>query len=182
MTIVSRKARLNTTDETNLIKALQDVGLEFSEAYFQHDRIFLPRGYRSGSRLPRMVLRTKVPVGKSVSYRLILKRETEQRGAAAVYATHITNYAETVHMLQQLGFGHKADIELGRQEINMGQGVMLYLDEVKGLGKYLKVEVAKADDVEATAETTDELLEIMKLLGIREKTITADSYRSLLRG
>ncbi|MDR1032516.1 MAG: CYTH domain-containing protein [Candidatus Nomurabacteria bacterium] len=177
MKLISLKSKLKST--ANLLKALSDVDLEFSEVYYQHDRVFLPRGYEEGSGLPRMVIRTYVPDGKDADYRLIVKRHSGGKGSDVVHSTLVADYTETVHILHQLGFSYAGEVAKHRQELDMEQGITLYLDKVEGLGTYLKLEsrVAKNESVE---DVQSDLSQILQVLGIKEEDIFAESYRGLL--
>ncbi|MDR0398008.1 MAG: CYTH domain-containing protein [Candidatus Nomurabacteria bacterium] len=177
MRLISLKTKLKNT--TNLLKTLKDVGLSFGEAYYQHDRVFLPRGYKEGSGLPRMIIRTYVPDGKEADYKLIVKRHSGGKGADVVHSTLVMDYTETVHMLHQLGFSHAGDVAKHRQELDMERGIALYLDKVDGLGTFLKLEsqVGKDDGVE---DVQADLSQILQAMDIKEDDIFAESYRSLL--
>ena len=38
---------------------LSDIDLDFSAIYWQHDRVYIPRGYKKNSNYPRLVMRTE---------------------------------------------------------------------------------------------------------------------------
>jgi adenylate cyclase class IV len=177
MRLISLKTKLKNT--TNLLKTLQDIGMQFGEAYYQHDRVFLPRGYEEGSGLPRMIIRTYVPDSKDADYRLIVKRHSGGKGADVAHSTLIADYTETVHLLHQLGFSYAGEVAKHRQELSMEQGITLFLDKVDSLGTYLKLEsrVGKDDSVE---DVRADLSQILQAMGISEQDIFAESYRSLL--
>lgn len=177
MRLISLKVKLKGTSD--LLKTLGDVDLEFGEVYYQHDRVFLPRGYEEGSGLPRMIIRTYVPDSKDADYRLIVKRHSGGKGADIVHSTLVSDYTEMVHILHQLGFSHAGDVAKHRQELDMERGVTLYLDKIDGLGTYLKLEsrVSKDDGVE---DVRADLSQILQAMGMREEDIFVESYRSLL--
>ena len=54
---------------------LSDIGLDFSAMYWQHDRVYVPRGYKPGMNFPRLVMTTEVKaVDKPAEYTLVLRR------------------------------------------------------------------------------------------------------------
>ena len=70
------KAKL--LDKTQFVAMLADIGMEFSEPFWQHDRVFLPRGYERGKNMPRMYLRTIVKdTSRPAAYALVLRRHIE---------------------------------------------------------------------------------------------------------
>ena len=177
MRLISMKAKLKKTSD--IIKTLADVDLAFGEIYYQHDRVFLPRGYEEGSGLPRMIIRTYVPDGKNADYRLIVKRHSGGKGADVVHSTLVADYTETAHMLHQLGFQYAGEVAKHRQELYMERGITLYLDKIDSLGTYLKLEsrVGKDDGVE---DVREDLSQILQAMGVGKDDIFTESYRSLL--
>ena len=52
------KMKLNS--RSDFIATLGEINLEFSEPYWQHDRIFVPRNFNRDKSMPRLSLRTIV--------------------------------------------------------------------------------------------------------------------------
>ena len=62
-------------------KRMKEIELEFEPTLYQHDRVYVPRGYKRGMSLPRLVMRTEMKtVDKPAKYKLILKRHIEDSG------------------------------------------------------------------------------------------------------
>lgn len=135
---------------------LSDIEFDFSPVYWQHDRVYVPRGYRKGMNFPRMIMRTEMKaVDRPPKYELILKRHIEDSGLDVVYATPVRDYMEAVGIIQQLGFKLIAEVSKKRQEIKMAEGTVLYLDKVEGMnGFFSKIEtvVTEKDSVERLRE------------------------------
>ena len=54
---------------------LAEIDLDFSPIYWQHDRVYLPRGYKRGMNLPRLIMRTEMKaVDRPPKYFLLLRR------------------------------------------------------------------------------------------------------------
>ena len=60
---------------------LSDIEFDFSPVYWQHDRVYVPRGYKRGENYPRMIMRTEMKaVDRPPRYFIILKRHIEDSG------------------------------------------------------------------------------------------------------
>lgn len=159
------KCKLKNRDDFE--QKLSDIDLDFSTTYWQHDRIYVPRGYKRGMNLPRLILRTEMrAVDKPAKYYLILRRHIEDSGIDIVEETLIKDYTATANMIMQLGFKQIAEVSRRRQDLKMGEGTFIYLDKVENLpGYYAKIESALTDsdsaidarlDLEKTFETLGE--------------------------
>ncbi len=147
---------------------LSDIELDFSSVYWQHDRVYVPRGYRRNLNLPRLVMRTEMhAVDEAPKYSLILRRHIEDSGVDIVEETPVTDYATTVNIILQLGFKPAGEVSRRRQELEMGAGNIIYLDEIDGREgeHYAKIESILVDgdsvtevklDLEKTFKTLDE--------------------------
>lgn len=112
-----------------LEKRLEDIGLEFSPVYWQHDRVYVPRGYKGRSNFPRLVMRTEMhAVDESPEYLLSLRRHIEDSGVDIIEDTKLTDYEGMVNIILQLGFKQFGEVSRRRQEIKMSDTTMLYLD------------------------------------------------------
>ena len=110
---------------------LSDIDLDFSAIYWQHDRIYVPRGYKKGLNFPRLVMRTEMhAVDEPPKYSLILKRHIEDSGVDVVETTTVEDYANTVNIILQLGFKLAAEVPRRRQELIMGEDTKIYLDQI----------------------------------------------------
>ena len=146
---------------------LSDIDLDFSAIYWQHDRVYVPRGYKRGMNLPRLVMRTEMKaVDKPPKYSLILRRHIEDSGVDVVEETSIKDYENTVNIILQLGFKPVGEVSRRRQSLDMGEGTYIYLDKIDNKpGYYAKIEsnlaatdsiVAAREDLKKTFETLGE--------------------------
>ena len=146
---------------------LSDIDLDFSSIYWQHDRIYVPRGYKRGMNLPRLVMRTEMKaVDKPPKYSLILRRHIEDSGIDVVEETSIKDYENTVNIILQLGFKPAGEVSRRRQDLKMGEGTYIYLDKIETQpGYYAKIEsnlaandsvAAAKSDLQKTFETLGE--------------------------
>lgn len=159
------KCQLSSSDKFE--KKLSDIDLDFSPIYWQHDRVYVPRNYKRGMNLPRLIVRTNMKaVDVSPEYLLILKRHIEDSGVDVVEETDIKDYASVVNIILQLGFKLAAEVSRRRQELKMGEGTYIYLDKIDNQpGYYAKIEsdlsaedsvTAAREDLKKTFETLGE--------------------------
>ena len=159
------KCKLSSRDKFE--EKLSDIDLDFSAIYWQHDRVYVPRGYKRGMNLPRLVMRTEMKaVDKPPKYSLILRRHIEDSGVDVVEETPIKDYENTVNIILQLGFKPAGEVSRHRQELKMGEGTYIYLDKIDGKnGYYAKIEsnlaandsvAAAKSDLQKTFETLGE--------------------------
>ncbi len=134
------KCKLGNRD--NFEQKLSDIDLDFSQIYWQHDRIYIPRDYKKNSNYPRLIVRTEMrAVDKPAKYTLILRRHIEDSGVDIVEETLVKDYENTVNIILQLGFKLVGEISRRRQDLKMGEGTNIYLDKVENLpGYYAKIE------------------------------------------
>ena len=86
----------------NFEDKLSEIDLDFGAMYWQHDRIYVPRGYKRSMNLPRLVMRTEMKaVDEPPKYSLILKRHIEDSGVDIVETTPVEDYANTVNIILQ---------------------------------------------------------------------------------
>ena len=162
-------------NKTNLIKNIQAAGHDFGRPIFQHDRVFLPRGYEPSRKLPKMLLRTEIIDPKRKPwYQLVQKRHIEAENVDLIFTTGILNYSDTGNMLQQLGFEIRAEVMRNRQKLQV-EDTVFYLDDVEGLGTYIKLERAlgKGENEPAVRQ---ELWDVLRVLGIDETNNEPDTY------
>ena len=167
------KAKLSGRDKFE--KKLNDIDMDFSPIYWQHDRVYVPREYKKGMNYPRMIMRTEMKaVDKPASYYLILKRHIEDSGIDIVEDTPIKDYEEMVNIILQLGFKLKKEVSRRRQEIQMGDETVMYLDNVEGTsGYFAKIETV-LNDGESVAEVRKDLVDTLAVLG--EKNLVDSAY------
>ncbi|MBQ9485103.1 hypothetical protein IJU85_03335 [Candidatus Saccharibacteria bacterium] len=149
------KCRLD--DRDGFENKLSEIDLDFGAIYWQHDRVYVPRGYKRGLNLPRLVMRTEMKaVDEPPKYSLILKRHIEDSTVDIVETTPVEDYANTVNIILQLGFKPVAEVSRRRQELMMGPGTKIYLDEIDGR------------DGEAYAKIESEITASDSIIGARE--------------
>ena len=162
-------------DRDRFERKLSDIDRDFSPIYWQHDRIYVPRGYKHGANFPRLIMRTEVrATDMPARYTLILRRHIEDSGVDLVEATPVTNYVEMVNIILQLGFKQQTEISRQRQEIQMDDQNVIYLDAVEGHdGYYAKMEAVLADD-DSAEDVRKDLRRMFASFG--EKDITELAY------
>ena len=173
------KTKVKNKEE--LDRRMQDISLEFGPVLWQHDRVYLPRGYRPNTNMPRLIMRTEMKaVDKPARYLLILKRHIMDSGVDIVNQTEVKDYVEAVNMIHQLGFGSAVEVSRRRQVLEIGEDAVMYLDKVDRVpGFYLKIETRLKDD-DKVSEVMVDLKRTLKLFAQDERTITNDTYFDLL--
>ena len=158
------KAKLKNRDVFE--DKLSEIDLDFSAIYWQHDRIYIPRDYKRNSNYPRLIMRTEIrSVDKSPKYSLILKRHIEDSGVDIVEETTIKDYENTVSIILQLGFKPLSEISRRRQNLDMGEGTVIYLDKIENLpGYYAKIE-SEINPNDSVAEVKADLEKTFQTLG-----------------
>ena len=139
------KCRLHGKDDFR--QKLSEIGLEFGEIYYLHDRIYIPREYKRGANYPRLDMRTLMTaVDKKPKYLMILKRHIEDSGMDIIDQTEVKDYAEAVNIIHQLGFKKISEVSRQRQELKMSE-LTIFLDKVENLpGYYAKMEAPLLED------------------------------------
>lgn len=139
------KCRLHGKDDFR--QKLSEIGLEFGEIYYLHDRIYIPREYKPGANYPRLDMRTLMTaVDKKPKYLMILKRHIEDSGVDIIDQTEVKDYAEAVNIIHQLGFKKISEVSRQRQELKMSE-LTIFLDKVENLpGYYAKMEAPLLED------------------------------------
>ncbi len=157
---------------------LNDIEFNFSPVYWQHDRIYVPRGYKKGENLPRLIMRTEMKaVDKPAKYFLILRRHIEDSGVDVVEETSIKDYEKTVNIILQLGFKATAEVSRRRQELKMGEGTFIYLDKIDNQpGYYAKIE-SELSENDSIFEAKEDLRKTFQTLG--ESNFVESTYFEL---
>ena len=134
------KCKLKNRDD--FMKKLTDIEFNFSDIYWQHDRVYVPRNYKPHANFPRLIMRTEMrTVDKPAKYYFILKRHIEDSGVDVVEETVIKDYEKLVNIILQLGFKPVAEVSRRRQDLKMGEGNYIYIDKVENKpGYYAKIE------------------------------------------
>lgn len=157
---------------------LSDIDMDFGAIYWQHDRVYTPRGYKPRSNFPRLVMRTELKsIDETPQYFLILRRHIEDSGIDIIEKTPVFDYAATVNILLQLGFRQAGEVSRRRQDLNMGEGTIIHLDELDGRDEsYAKIETELADNDSVTG-IREELKKTFKALD--ETDIVESAYFEL---
>ena len=130
---------------------LSDSDLDFSAIYWQHDRVYVPRGYRPGNNFPRLIMRTTMyAVDEAPEYTLILRRHIEDSGIDIIEETPVADYSATASIILQLGFTPQKEVSRRRQTMDTEEGT-IHLDQLDNGDAYAKVEteIKSTDSVTA---------------------------------
>ena len=164
----------------NLLMVLNEIGFDFEPSYWQNDRIFVPKNYNRDNGSPRLSLRTVVRRDGKTIYALVMRQHLAKNGLDIINRTVVEDYAEAAHIIYSLGYVLRADISRRREELQMGESVKLYIDNIDGLdGYYLKIETVLGEKEDAAAARQD-LIETFKVLELRNASPVALTYGELL--
>ena len=171
-------AKCKLSSRERFEEKLAEIDLDFSPVYWQHDRVYAPRGYKRGMNLPRLVMRTEMhAVDKPAKHYLILRRHIESSGVDVVEQTLVTDYEETVKIILQLGFKSIAEVSRRRQDLKMGEGTYIYLDKIENqAGYFAKIESELGED-DSVEEAKADLEKTFKTLG--ESHLMETAYEEL---
>ena len=177
---VTVKVEVKNPDE--LEQRMKDISLEFEPVLYQHDRVYVPRGYKHGMNLPRFVMRTEMTAAdKPAIYKLILKRHIEDSGIEITDRSVIRDYTEIVNMLQQLGFVLASEVSRRRKRIKLSETSRIYYDVVDGLkNPYLKIETG-LEEKDKVSEVTADLKRTLKLFHLGNEKLSQESYFEMLK-
>ena len=160
--------KVKLKDPDGFEKKLSDIDYDFSPLYWQHDRVYVPRGFKHATNLPRLTMRTEMrAIDEPAHYYLMLRRHIEDSGVDVVEKTPITDYENTVNIILQLGFKPIGEAARRRQEIDMGDGTYIYSDRVDGKEEdaaYAKIESILKDG-ESAAEAHEDLKKTFATFG-----------------
>ena len=159
---------------------LEEMGMDFSAIYWQHDRVFVPRNFQRGGGYPRLIMRTEMKaVDRPPKYSMILKRHVEDANVEIIDETKVADYTEAANIIMQLGFRPEAEISRRRQEMEMGEGTTIFLDKIEGItGYYAKIE-ADLDDKGSAGSLREEILKTFESLD--EKNEVAQTYAEIVK-
>ena len=158
------KCKLSNRDKFE--DKLSDIDLDFSAIFWQHDRVYVPRGYKPNMNFPRLVMRTEMKaVDRPPKYSLILRRHIEDSNIDVIEETSIRDYENTVNIILQLGFKPAGEVSRRRQSLKMGEGTNIYLDKIDNKpGYYAKIESTLAAD-DSPIEAREDLKKTFETLG-----------------
>ncbi len=173
--------KMKLTSRADFISTLEEINFRFCEPYWQHDRIFVPKGYSREKALPRLSLRTIVRnPNREATYALVLRRHFEEKKLDIVNAVVVEDYTEAAHILYQLGYSLKAEVSRRREELDMGNTIKIYIDKIDSLpGYYAKIEsdLAEGDDPIAAR---DDLIETFRVLNVKHGDPLDMTYGELI--
>ena len=171
--------KMKLQSRADFVQTLEEINFKFSESYWQHDRIFVPKGYARDKSMPRLSLRTIVKSPDKTIYALVLRRHFADKKLDIVNSTQVKDYTEAAHIVYQLGFELKYEVSRRREELTMGDTVSIFIDKVDGLpGYYGRIE-SDLDDKDDTEESYNDLVETFRVLKVKGKPIDL-SYGELL--
>ncbi len=158
------KAKLKNRDKFE--EHLADINFDFAPIYWQHDRIYVPRGYKPNRNFPRLIMRTNLKaVDEAPEYSLILRRHIEDSGVDIVEESPVTDYTAMVNIIFQLGFKQMAEVSRRREDLKLNENTIIHLDTIDNREEsYAKIEtiLGPDDSVEAVKK---ELAETFSSLG-----------------
>lgn len=158
------KCRLENRDRFE--DRLSDIDMDFGAIYWQHDRVYVPRGYKPKSNFPRLVMRTELKaINEQPQYYLILRRHIEDSSIDIIEKTPVTDYVATVNIILQLGFRQAGEVSRRRQDLDMGEGTIIHLDELDGREEsYAKIET-NLEDTDSVEAARSDLRKTFETLG-----------------
>ena len=106
--------KMKLQSRVDFIQTLEEINFKFSEAYWQHDRIFVPKNYSRDKSMPRLSLRTIVKAPDKTVYALVLRRHFEDKHLDIVNSTIVKDYTEAAHIVYQLGYELKYEVSRRR--------------------------------------------------------------------
>ncbi|MBQ7802828.1 CYTH domain-containing protein [Candidatus Saccharibacteria bacterium] len=172
------KAKIHGKDDFE--QKVSEKGFDFGPVYWQHDRVYLPRGYKRGQNYPRMIMRTEMKaVDRPARYFLILKRHIEDSNTEVEHTTLIKDYTEAVGMIMQLGFELYGEVSRKRQELKVKDGQTLYLDKIEGVnGSFAKLEAEIPENLRVET-VRKEVLKFFEEIG--EQNFSGETYAEMIR-
>ncbi len=163
-----------------LLAVLDEIGFNFEPSYWQNDRIFVPKNYDRAQNSPRLSLRTVVRRDGKTIYALVMRQHFAKNGLDVINRTVVEDYAEAAHIIYSLGYTLRSDFSRRREELQMGESVKLYIDNIDGLdGYYLKIETVLEEGDDPAAARQD-LIETFKVLELRNAKAIGLTYGELL--
>ena len=170
------KSRLHGKDDFR--QKLAEIGLEFGEVYYLHDRIYIPREYKRGANFPRLAMRTfMTSVDKKPKYILILKRHIEDSGVDIIDQTEVKDYAEAVNIIHQLGFKKVSEVSRQRQELKLSE-LTIFLDKVENLPGYFAKMEAPLMEGESPLAVREDFEKTFAVFG--QKDIVSQTFTELI--
>lgn len=93
----------------------------------------------------------------------------------------VNDFEGTATLLERLGFERAFVIRKRRKEFSM-EGVLVSMDDVESLGKFIEIEVLVKEDVglEEAERLKEKVFEISDKLGIKRERLTTESYLEML--
>ncbi|MDH5811265.1 MAG: class IV adenylate cyclase [Candidatus Verstraetearchaeota archaeon] len=92
----------------------------------------------------------------------------------------VSDLEGAVALLERLGFEKAFVIRKRRREFLM-EGVLVSMDDVEGLGRFVEIEVLmEGESLEHAGSLKDKLFEISQKLGIDREKLTTESYLEML--
>lgn len=173
------KVRIKSREQ--LEDKMSEIDLEFEPMVWQHDRVYLPRGYKSGNNMPRMIMRTEMKaIDRPPKYELILKRHIEDSGIDVVDRVIVGDYVSMVNIIHQLGFELKSEVSRRRQILPIGEDTRMCLDKVDRVsGYYLKIET-KLKDEDKISEVMEDLERTLMVFGQDPRAQIEQPYFALM--
>ena len=173
------KVKVKSKEE--LEDKMTEIDVEFEPMVWQHDRVYLPKGFKMGANMPRLIMRTEMKaIDRPARYELILKRHIEDSGIDIVDRTVVRDYVEAVNIIYQLGFEMRAEVSRRRQIMPIGEETRMCFDKVDRVpGYYLKLETILGEN-DKISETMADLEKTLKVFGQDVKKQIEQPYFDLI--
>lgn len=170
------KARVKDFD--SVVKKLQNLGCEISEAIIQDDKIFVAKNYGDYVKLHigSNVLRIRT-VNNEKSF-FTLKQSIKNELDCIEKQTEIAKPQEMHDALIMMGYENAVAVYKKRQKIKY-QNYTICLDQVKDLGNFIEVERLFNDDNEANG-IQEEIFKFLQTLGIQKEDRETHGYDTLM--
>lgn len=173
------KARV--ADKVQLIKLLEEKGIELSQPVTQRDQVFGLSGVNSGddsSGAPWLRIRTETKDGK-ITQIFTLKKSITNQMDSIEHETDIHDPLELAAIIGHLGFEPYSDLTKIRQKAKVGD-IEICLDSVGELGDFIEAEKLTEDDADYD-KVASELWQVLGGFGIEKSQHVTDGYDILMR-
>ncbi len=166
------KAKLK--DEETFLRNCKKIGIQFSEVVIQEDKTYeteLPYSDPNWN-----IFRLRKQNNKTI---LTMKHKASTRTRDNYeYETLVENEAETIKILERLGYKFGIGINKKRR-IAKYKDLELCLDEIERLGSFVEVEKLARDDVDVDA-IQSELWSLLNKLGVEARDRVHKGYDTLM--
>ncbi len=164
--------RAKVKDPKEIRRKLEAMGAEFGKEKKQVDYIFKRKGEEKKEQKPGdFILRIRDSDKKTFTFKAL----TDVTGAWEEYQTAIDSPEQMRKILEKIGFTNSLTMTKKRTQAKLDD-FEVCLDNVKGLGPHIEVELQSEDKNEAKKR----ILELLGKMGINEGDVEHKGYVTLL--